>query len=101
MSRKEVQHIKLKNSKQTTKTSFKQEGFVAGIAPYLRGPDSTMYVREPWTIRQNSGFSTAKESNAFYRKNLEAGQKELSVAFDLATQKGYDSDYEQAQGECW
>ena len=99
MSRKEVQHIKLKNSKQTTKTSFKQEGFVAGIAPYLRGPDSTMYVREPWAIRQNSGFSTAKESNAFYRKNLEAGQKELSVAFDLATQKSYDSDNKQSQGE--
>ena len=98
MSRKEVQHIKLKNSKKTTKTSYKQEGFVAGIAPYLRGPDSTMYIRKPWTIRQHLGFSTAKESNVFYRKNLETGQKELSIAFDLATQKGYDSDYDQAQG---
>ncbi|ARV15088.1 methylmalonyl-CoA mutase [Polaribacter sp. SA4-12] len=99
MKRKEVQHIKLKRSKQTAKTPFKQEGFVAGIAPNLRGPYSTMYVRRPWTIRQYAGFSTAEESNAFYRRNLEAGQKGLSVAFDLATHRGYDSDHERVQGD--
>ena len=99
MSRKEIQHIKLKSKKQTAKTSFKQEGFVAGIAPNLRGPYSTMYVRRPWTIRQYAGFSTAEESNAFYRRNLEAGQKGLSVAFDLATHRGYDSDHERVQGD--
>ena len=68
--------------------------FVAGLAPNLRGPYSTMYVRRPWTIRQYAGFSTAEESNAFYRRNLAAGQKGLSVAFDLATHRGYDSDHE-------
>src|SRR5690554_7310038 len=68
-------------------------GFSAGIAPYLRGPYSTMYVIRPWTIRQYAGFSTAEESNAFYRRNLAAGQKGLSVAFDLATHRGYDSDH--------
>ncbi|WP_282071762.1 methylmalonyl-CoA mutase [Polaribacter atrinae] len=99
MSRKEVQHIKLKNSAKNTKPSFNQEGFVAGIAPNLRGPYSTMYVRKPWTIRQYAGFSTAEESNAFYLKNLEAGQKGLSVAFDLATHRGYDSDHERVQGD--
>ena len=99
MSRKEVQHIKLKTKKQTAKTSFKHEGFVAGIAPNLRGPYSTMYVKRPWTIRQYAGFSTAEESNAFYRRNLEAGQKGLSVAFDLATHRGYDSDHERVQGD--
>ncbi|MBT8312480.1 MAG: methylmalonyl-CoA mutase, partial [Flavobacteriaceae bacterium] len=66
--------------------------FAAGIAPNLRGPYSTMYVRRPWTIRQYAGFSTAVESNAFYRRNLAAGQKGLSVAFDLPTHRGYDSD---------
>ncbi|WP_341221425.1 methylmalonyl-CoA mutase [Polaribacter atrinae] len=99
MSRKEVQHIKLKNSAKNTKPSFNQEGFVAGIAPNLRGPYSTMYVRKPWTIRQYAGFSTAEESNAFYLKKLEAGQKGLSVAFDLATHRGYDSDHERVQGD--
>ena len=99
MSRKEVQHIKLKSTKQTAKTSFEQEGFVAGIAPNLRGSYSTMYVTRPWTIRQYTGFSTAEESNAFYRRNLEAGQKGLSVAFDLATHRGYDSDHERVQGD--
>ncbi|MCL4124418.1 UNVERIFIED_CONTAM: hypothetical protein GTU68_002797 [Idotea baltica] len=69
------------------------------IAPNLRGPYSTMYVRRPWTIRQYAGFSTAEESNAFYRRNLEAGQKGLSVAFDLATHRGYDSDHERVQGD--
>ncbi|MCX2720404.1 methylmalonyl-CoA mutase [Lentiprolixibacter aurantiacus] len=68
--------------------------FAAGIPPYLRGPYSTMYVRRPWTIRQYAGFSTAEESNAFYRRNLAAGQKGLSVAFDLPTHRGYDSDHE-------
>ena len=62
-----------------------------GIAPYLRGPYPTMYVNQPWTIRQYAGFSTAEDSNAFYRRNLAAGQKGLSVAFDLATHRGYDS----------
>jgi methylmalonyl-CoA mutase len=73
--------------------------FVAGIPPYLRGPYSTMYVRRPWTIRQYAGFSTAEESNAFYRRNLAAGQKGLSVAFDLATHRGYDSDHERVMGD--
>ncbi len=73
--------------------------FVAGIEPYLRGPYSTMYVSRPWTIRQYAGFSTAEESNAFYRKNLAAGQKGLSVAFDLATHRGYDSDHERVVGD--
>ncbi|WP_166385402.1 methylmalonyl-CoA mutase [Polaribacter sp. 11A2H] len=99
MSRKELQHIKLKNSDKNTKPSFIQEGFVAGIAPNLRGPYATMYVRRPWTIRQYAGFSTAEESNSFYRRNLEAGQKGLSVAFDLATHRGYDSDHERVQGD--
>jgi methylmalonyl-CoA mutase len=74
-------------------------GFVAGIAPFLRGPYSTMYVTRPWTIRQYAGFSTAEESNAFYRRNLAAGQKGLSVAFDLATHRGYDSDHERVVGD--
>ncbi|MCR9176784.1 MAG: methylmalonyl-CoA mutase [Alphaproteobacteria bacterium] len=70
-----------------------------GIAPYLRGPYSTMYVQKPWTIRQYAGFSTAEESNAFYRRNLAAGQKGLSVAFDLATHRGYDSDHPRVSGD--
>ncbi|MCD4792034.1 MAG: methylmalonyl-CoA mutase [Bacteroidales bacterium] len=73
--------------------------FAAGIPPYLRGPYSTMYVMRPWTIRQYAGFSTAEESNAFYRRNLAAGQKGLSVAFDLATHRGYDSDHERVEGD--
>ncbi len=73
--------------------------FVAGMAPNLRGPYSTMYVRRPWTIRQYAGFSTAEDSNAFYRRNLAAGQKGLSVAFDLATHRGYDSDHERVVGD--
>ena len=73
--------------------------YAAGIAPYLRGPYSTMYVLQPWTIRQYAGFSTAEESNAFYRRNLAAGQKGLSVAFDLATHRGYDSDHERVTGD--
>ena len=73
--------------------------FAAGIPPYLRGPYSTMYNLRPWTIRQYAGFSTAEESNAFYRRNLAAGQKGLSIAFDLATHRGYDSDHERVLGD--
>ena len=73
--------------------------YAAGLAPYLRGPYSTMYVMQPWTIRQYAGFSTAEESNAFYRRNLAAGQKGLSVAFDLATHRGYDSDHDRVAGD--
>lgn len=73
--------------------------YAAGKAPFLRGPYSTMYVMRPWTIRQYAGFSTAEESNAFYRRNLAAGQKGLSVAFDLATHRGYDSDHERVEGD--
>ena len=122
MSRKNLQHIKLNskvNSKQLKANTFltaedipvksiyskadlnevKHLDFVAGIAPNLRGPYSTMYVRRPWTIRQYAGFSTAEDSNAFYRRNLAAGQKGLSVAFDLATHRGYDSDHERVVGD--
>tara|TARA_B110000046_G_C13017227_1_gene409361 strand:+ start:952 stop:3018 length:2067 start_codon:yes stop_codon:yes gene_type:complete len=99
MSRKSVEHIKLKSSKSERLQNFKHEDFASGIAPNLRGPYSTMFVRRPWTIRQYAGFSTAEESNAFYRRNLEAGQKGLSVAFDLATHRGYDSDHERVQGD--
>ncbi len=73
--------------------------YAAGLPPFLRGPYSTMYVMSPWTIRQYAGFSTAEESNAFYRRNLKAGQKGLSVAFDLATHRGYDSDHERVTGD--
>ena len=73
--------------------------FGAGAPPYLRGPYSTMYVRRPWTIRQYAGFSTAEESNAFYKRNLKAGQKGLSVAFDLPTHRGYDSDHPRVEGD--
>src|ERR1700683_3012028 len=70
-----------------------------GIAPYLRGPYPTMYVTQPWTIRQYAGFSTAEDSNAFYRRNLAAGQKGLSIAFDLATHRGYNSDHPRVTGD--
>nr|WP_321222859.1 methylmalonyl-CoA mutase [uncultured Psychroserpens sp.] len=123
MMRKEIQHITIDSTtsslKQEDKTVFKTAedidiqssyskedlkdlehlGFAAGIAPNLRGPYSTMYVRRPWTIRQYAGFSTAEDSNAFYRRNLAAGQKGLSVAFDLATHRGYDSDHERVVGD--
>lgn len=123
MSRKNLQNISLKTvdtehrEKKSGKFStaetidVKQEyvhkdieglphlDFVAGIAPNLRGPYSTMFVRRPWTIRQYAGFSTAEDSNAFYRRNLAAGQKGLSVAFDLATHRGYDSDHERVVGD--
>ena len=123
--RKDIQNITLTNSKsQNTnsksgeptfhtaenielKPTYSKEdienlehlGFGAGFAPNLRGPYATMYVRRPWTIRQYAGFSTAEESNAFYRRNLAAGQKGLSVAFDLATHRGYDSDHERVVGD--
>ncbi|WP_405520370.1 methylmalonyl-CoA mutase [Spirosoma sp. KNUC1025] len=74
-------------------------GYAAGIPPFLRGPYASMYVRQPWTIRQYAGFSTAEASNAFYRRNLAAGQKGLSVAFDLATHRGYDSDHPRVVGD--
>lgn len=125
MIRKNLQHIKLddvvKGKEQTettgerflfaegieTKKSYSENdienlehiGFGAGFTPNLRGPYSTMYVRRPWTVRQYAGFSTAEESNAFYRRNLAAGQKGLSVAFDLATHRGYDSDHERVVGD--
>ena len=77
--------------------------YAAGIPPYLRGPYSLMYAMQPWTIRQYAGFSTAEDSNAFYRRNLAAGQKGLSIAFDLPTHRGYDSDHEREIGRasCW
>ena len=119
---KNIQHIKLEHEVRSEKSeasrfrtaedihvetvyskhdieNLEHLNFVAGIAPNLRGPYSTMYVRRPWTIRQYAGFSTAEESNAFYRRNLEAGQKGLSVAFDLATHRGYDSDHERVVGD--
>ncbi len=124
MKRKNIQHIQLKDTPTNTTPAavednfttaegieIKKEynhgdiknlehiGFAAGFAPNLRGPYSTMYVRRPWTVRQYAGFSTAEESNAFYRRNLEAGQKGLSVAFDLATHRGYDSDHERVVGD--
>ena len=70
-----------------------------GVPPYLRGPYPTMYVQRPWTIRQYSGFSTAEDSNAFYRRNLAAGQQGVSIAFDLATHRGYDSDHPRVTGD--
>ena len=84
---------------QADLAGLKHLDYAAGIAPFLRGPYSTMYVMKPWTIRQYAGFSTAEESNAFYRRNLAAGQKGLSVAFDLATHRGYDSDHERVAGD--
>lgn len=124
MSRKDVQHINLNSLKSSNARAEEMESvetaesisikkyynaqdvhtlshlnFVAGIAPNLRGPYSTMYVRRPWTIRQYAGFSTASDSNAFYKRNLAAGQKGLSVAFDLATHRGYDSDHERVEGD--
>ena len=106
MSRKDIQHLRITDTfksdsvqKNTSTEALEHLDFAAGIPPYLRGPYSTMYVRKPWTIRQYAGFSTAEESNAFYRRNLAAGQKGLSVAFDLATHRGYDSDHERVVGD--
>ncbi len=98
MKRKDFSQLKVQ-SQNKKETYFEHENYIAGTAPNLRGPYSTMYVRRPWTIRQYAGFSTAEESNAFYRRNLAAGQKGLSVAFDLATHRGYDSDHERVQGD--
>src|SRR5210317_1447213 len=98
MKRKDLSNLTLKTTTEK-KQQFEHENYVAGIAPNLRGPYSTMYVRRPWTIRQYAGFSTAEESNAFYRRNLAAGQKGLSIAFDLATHRGYDSDHERVEGD--
>ena len=79
--------------------NFEHLDYMSGLPPFLRGPYSTMYVARPWTIRQYAGFSTAEESNAFYRRNLAQGQKGLSVAFDLATHRGYDSDHKRVVGD--
>ncbi len=79
--------------------NFEHLSYAAGLPPFLRGPYSSMYVKNPWTIRQYAGFSTAEDSNAFYKRNLAAGQKGLSVAFDLATHRGYDSDNERVEGD--
>ena len=105
MNRKDFSNIKLLKFNENSSSlgrfgeAYLHEDFAAGIAPNLRGPYATMYVQRPWTIRQYAGFSTAEESNAFYRRNLAAGQKGLSVAFDLATHRGYDSDHERVQGD--
>ena len=121
MNRKKVQHIVLESmsSKVISKKPFETAetiaiqpsysekdtetlehlNFAAGSPPFLRGPYSTMYVQRPWTIRQYAGFSTAEDSNAFYKRNLKAGQKGLSVAFDLPTHRGYDSDHERVVGD--
>nr|WP_209402458.1 methylmalonyl-CoA mutase [Pseudozobellia sp. WGM2] len=105
--RKNIQHLTISSINEENERRQSQfeiddlEHFnsAAGFPPYLRGPYATMYVKQPWTIRQYAGFSTAEESNAFYRRNLEAGQKGLSVAFDLATHRGYDSDHERVTGD--
>ena len=101
MSRLNVQNIKLIDEKKLVSKPNDHDhiGFAAGIPPFLRGPYSTMYVKKPWTIRQYAGFSTAEDSNTFYKKNLAAGQKGLSVAFDLPTHRGYDSDHERVIGD--
>ena len=98
MTRKSFENINIETEKIENKR-FDHENFVAGLPPFLRGPYSSMYIKRPWTIRQYAGFSTAKDSNSFYRKNLAAGQKGLSVAFDLATHRGYDSDHERVSGD--
>ena len=91
--------IDIKTSYTSVDVNARVAGFSAGIPPFLRGPYATMYTVRPWTVRQYAGFSTAKESNAFYRRNLAAGQKGLSVAFDLATHRGYDSDHPRVAGD--
>ncbi len=98
MKRKSFENINVETEKIENK-KYDHEGFVAGLPPFLRGPYSSMYIKRPWTIRQYAGFSTAKDSNSFYRKNLAAGQKGLSVAFDLATHRGYDSDHQRVSGD--
>lgn len=98
MARKDISGVQLLQPETPEKQSL-SEGQASGFPPFLRGPYTTMYVRKPWTIRQYAGFSTAEDSNAFYRRNLAAGQKGLSVAFDLATHRGYDSDHERVTGD--
>ncbi|MCK4746401.1 MAG: methylmalonyl-CoA mutase, partial [Bacteroidales bacterium] len=94
------EHISIKPSYGTEDLDQMEHlNYAAGLPPFLRGPYSAMYAMRPWTIRQYAGFSTAEESNAFYRRNLAAGQKGLSVAFDLATHRGYDSDHERVVGD--
>jgi methylmalonyl-CoA mutase len=94
------EHIPIKSSyTRVDLNGLEHLQYAAGVPPYLRGPYSTMYVMQPWTIRQYAGFSTAEESNAFYRRNLAAGQRGLSVAFDLPTHRGYDSDHERVTGD--
>ncbi|WP_410265382.1 methylmalonyl-CoA mutase [Cyclobacterium sp.] len=96
----EIQQIPQKGHRSTEKSrDFPHTGFGAGEPPYLRGPYASMYLKRPWTIRQYAGFSTAGESNAFYKKNLQAGQKGLSVAFDLPTHRGYDADHPRVVGD--
>tara|TARA_B100001750_G_scaffold43767_1_gene32024 strand:+ start:66117 stop:68234 length:2118 start_codon:yes stop_codon:yes gene_type:complete len=103
--RKDIQHlnweelIAVDGTQNETRQAFEHVNFAAGFPPFLRGPYTTMYVNRPWTIRQYAGFSTAEESNTFYKRNLKAGQKGLSVAFDLATHRGYDSDHERVIGD--
>lgn len=97
---KTAEKIEIKNHySQEDLKEVEHLGFMAGIPPYLRGPYASMYTQRPWTIRQYAGFSTAEESNAFYRRNLAGGQKGLSVAFDLATHRGYDSDHPRVVGD--
>jgi methylmalonyl-CoA mutase len=94
------EHISIKSSYSKEDLDHMEHlHYAAGLPPFLRGPYSAMYAMRPWTIRQYAGFSTAEESNAFYRRNLAAGQKGLSVAFDLATHRGYDSDHERVEGD--
>lgn len=100
MSSSEYSSLRLDwRSGQESRPDSPLHGFVSGIPPFLRGPYATMYLVRPWTIRQYAGFSTAEESNAFYRRNLAAGQKGLSVAFDLPTHRGYDSDHPRVKGD--
>lgn len=87
------------NYNSNSNKNFEHLSYAAGLPPFLRGPYSSMYIKNPWTIRQYAGFSTAEDSNAFYKRNLAAGQKGLSVAFDLATHRGYDSDNERVEGD--
>ena len=100
-SRKVFDHLKITRLKEdlSTESEHFHSEFFSGVPPFLRGPYTTMYLNRPWTIRQYAGFSTAEDSNAFYRKNLAMGQKGLSVAFDLPTHRGYDSDHLRVRGD--
>src|SRR5437899_7248602 len=98
LSRETVEHITLNTVYGPDDVAAVDSGF-PGLAPFTRGPYATMYAGRPWTMRQYAGFSTAEESNAFYRRNLAAGQKGLSIAFDLATHRGYDSDHPRVAGD--